>query len=268
MTLAKPLTRIENRGPIEILTLDRPEALNAMSPELADELSEYFTGLQKRRDVRVVLLRAEGRAFCAGGDLDSEAFASPGPGRVQRQYDIQVRFAAIARAMRSCPQPIIALIQGPASGAGFSLTLAADVRYCTPEAKFKAAYIRIGVSGTDLGSGYLLPKLVGLSVASEILMSGRFITPQRALATGLVSDVVEADKLLETGLEMAEDFLKAAPMGLRMTKESLNALASIGSFEAALAFEDRQQILLMETTDHREAVAAFKEKRQPNFTDN
>lgn len=267
MTSAKPLTRVENRGPIEILTLDRPEALNAMSPELADELSAYFTGLVKRRDVRVVLLRAEGRAFCAGGDLDSDAFAKPGPGRAQRQYDIQVRYAAVARSMRSCPQPIIALVQGPAVGAGLSLALAADIRYATPEAKFGAAYIRIGVSGTDMGSGYFLPKYVGLSVASEFLMTGRLMSPQRALATGLVSDVVEADKLLETGLELANDMLRTAPMGLRLTKESLNALSQIPSLEAALGFEDRQQILLMETADHREAIAAFKEKRAPNWTD-
>jgi len=267
-TAAKPLTLVENRGPIEILTLNRPEALNAMSPELADELSAYFQGLQKRRDVRVVLMRAEGRAFCAGGDLDSEAFASPGPGRAQRQYDIQVRYAAVTRSMRSCPQPIVALVQGPAVGAGFSLTLAADVRYCSPEAKFGAAYIKIGVSGTDMGSGYFLPKFVGLSVASEFLMTGRFMLPQRALATGLVSDVVAADKLLETGLELASDMLKTAPMGLRLTKESLNCLSQTTSLEAALAFEDRQQILLMETADHREAIAAFKGKRAPNYTDN
>lgn len=266
-TPAKPLTRVESRGPIDILTLDRADALNAMSPEMADELSAYFLGLQKRRDVRVVLLRAEGRAFCSGGDLDSQAFASPGPGRAQRQYDIQVRYAAVTRSMRSCPQPIIALVQGPACGAGFSLALASDVRYCTPEAKFNAAYIRVGVSGTDMGSGYFLPKYVGLSVASEFLLTGRFISPARALATGLVSDVVPADKLLETGFELANDMLKTAPMGLRMTKESLNALSQIGSIEAALAFEDRQQILLMETADHREAIAAFKEKRPPNFSD-
>lgn len=264
---SKPLTQVENRGPTEILTLTRPEALNAMSPELADELAAYFTGLVKRREVRVVLLRAEGRAFCAGGDLDSEAFASPGPGRAQRQYDIQVRYAAVTRSMRSCPQPIIALVQGPAVGAGLSLALAADIRYCSPEAKFGAAYIRIGVSGTDMGSGYFLPKYVGLSVASEFLMTGRMMLPPRALSTGLVSDVVPADMLLDTGLELANDMLKTAPMGLRLTKESLNCLSQIGSIEAALAFEDRQQILLMETADHREAIAAFKEKRAPNYSD-
>ena len=122
------LTIVERRGPIEILTLNRPEALNAMSPELADELAAYFQDLHARRDVRVVLLRAEGRVFCAGGDLNSPAFAAPGPGRVQRQYDIQIRYSNVIRAMRSCPQPIICLVQGPAAGAGFSLTLACDVR--------------------------------------------------------------------------------------------------------------------------------------------
>jgi enoyl-CoA hydratase/carnithine racemase len=262
------LTYVERRGSIEIITLNRPEALNAMSPELADELAAYFLGLQKRRDVRVVLLRAEGRAFCAGGDLDSPAFAAPGPGRVQRQYDIQMRYSNVIRGMRSCPQPIIGLIQGPAAGAGFSVALACDVRYCTPQAKFNAAYIRIGVGGTDMGSGYFLPKLVGLSVASEFLLTGRFISSEKAQAIGLVSEVVEADALLDKGLELAGDMLKTAPMGLRMTKESINAQAQLGSIEAALALEDRQQILLMETADHREAVAAFKEKRAPNYTDN
>lgn len=261
------LTLVERRGPIEIITLNRPDALNAMSPELADELAGYFQGLKKRRDVRVVLLRAEGRAFCAGGDLNTEAFASPGPGRVQRQYDIQVRYANVVRTLRACPQPIIGLIQGPAVGAGFSLALACDVRYCTPQAKMSAAYIRIGVSGTDMGSGYFLPKHVGLSVASEFLMTGRFISAERARAIGLVSDVVEPDKLLDTGLELAQDMLKTSPMGLRLTKESLNALMQVPSLEAALALEDRQQILLMESVDHREAIAAFKEKRAPNFTD-
>jgi len=261
------LTYIERRGPIEIITLNRPEALNAMSPELADELSAYFGGLQARRDVRVVLLRAEGRAFCAGGDLDSPAFAAPGPGRVQRQYDIQIRYSNVIRTMRSCPQPIIGLIQGPAAGAGFSVSLACDVRYCTPQAKFNAAYIRIGVGGTDMGSGYFLPKLVGLSAASEFLLTGRFIHPERALAIGLVSEIVAAEDLLDKGLELANDMLRTAPMGLRMTKESINAQAQLGSIEAALALEDRQQILLMETADHREAIAAFKEKRMPSYTD-
>lgn len=261
------LTYVERRGEIEIITLNRPEALNAMSPELADELAEYFQGLQKRRDVRVVLMRAEGRAFCAGGDLDSAAFAAPGSGRVQRQYDIQIRYSNVIRGMRACPQPIIGLIQGPAAGAGFSVALACDVRYCTSQAKFNAAYIRVGVGGTDMGSGYFLPKLVGLSVASEFLLTGRFITPQRALAIGLVSEVVEADALLDKGLELADDMLKTAPMGLRMTKESINAQAQLGSIDAALALEDRQQILLMETADHREAIAAFKQKRPPVYND-
>lgn len=266
-TASKRLTYVEQRGPIEIITLNRPEALNAMSPELADELAEYFGGLKERRDVRVVLMRAEGRAFCAGGDLNSQAFASPGAGRVQRQYDIQIRYSNVIRNMRNCPQPIICLVQGPAAGAGFSTVLATDVRYCTPQAKFNAAYIRIGVGGTDMGSGYFLPKLIGLSRASEYLLTGRYMSAEQAHRFGLVSEVVEADQLLDKGLELANDMLKTAPMGLRMTKESINYQAQLGSIDAALALEDRQQILLMETADHREAISAFLEKRGPNYSD-
>ena len=259
------MTYVEQRGEIEILTLDRAESLNAMSPELADEISAYFTGLSMRREVRVVLIRAEGRAFCAGGDLNSQAFASPGDGRAQRQYEIQVRYANVVRSMRNCPQPIIALVQGPAAGAGFSFTLACDVRYATPQAKFNAAYIRIGVGGTDMGSGYFLPKIVGHAIATEYMMTGRFISAERAREIGLVSEIVEPDQLLNKGLELADDMLKTSPLGLRMTKETINLQAQIGSLEAALALEDRQQILLMETADHREAVAAFKEKRRPKY---
>jgi enoyl-CoA hydratase/carnithine racemase len=263
----KPPILVERRGPIEILTLNRPEALNAVNLELINALNGYFGEVQTRRDLRVIILRAEGKAFCAGGDLKSAAFADRGPGRAQRQYDVQMRYSGVIRLMRSCPQPIICLIQGPACGAGFSLVLASDVRYCTPEAKMNAAYLKVGVGGCDMGSGYFLPRLVGLSVASELLLTGRFIKAERALAVGLVSDVVAPAQLLDTGLELAAEMLKASPMGLRMTKETINAQAQLGSIEAALALEDRQQIILMETADHREAVAAFKEKRVPSYSD-
>ena len=118
-----------------------------------------------------------------------------------------------------------------------------------------------------MGAGYLLPRLIGLSVASELLMSGRFIHADRAKAVGLVSDVVAEDKLLDIGLELAADMLRASPMGLRMTKETLNAEIDAPSLEAALTLEDRQQVMLLETDDHREAVAAFKTKRRPRYED-
>jgi enoyl-CoA hydratase/carnithine racemase len=130
-----------------------------------------------------------------------------------------------------------------------------------------AAYIRVGVGGCDMGSGYLLPRLIGLSVASELLLTGRFLDADRAKAVGLVSDVVPDEKLLETGLAFAAEMTRASPMGLRLTKQTLNALIDAPGIDAALMIEDRQQVILLETSDHREAVAAFRERRAPSYSD-
>jgi enoyl-CoA hydratase/carnithine racemase len=241
--------------------------LNALSPEMAREITDYFEGLRWRLDVRVLILRGEGRLFCAGADLGTDAFAEQGSGRAQRQMAMQKLYSGVVRAMRFCPQPIIALIHGAACGGGFSLALAADVRYAAPNARMNAAYIRVGLGGCDMGAGYLLPRLVGLSNASEFLMTGRFIDAERALRMGLVSEIVPVDKLLAAGLALAEDMLTTAPMGLRMTKEALNSEIDAPSLEAALAIEDRQQVILIDTDDHREAVKAFREKRAPAYQD-
>lgn len=258
---------LESRGPIEILTLNRPEALNAVTPTMAEELSAYFGDLARRLDVRVVILRGAGKAFCAGADLDAAAFVEPGPGRPQRQMAMQKLYSGIVRLMRACPQPIIGLLHGPACGAGLSLALACDVRFAAPDARLNAAYIKVGLGGCDMGSGYLLPRLVGVSAASEFLLTGRFITAERAKAMGLVSDVAADERLLEIGLALAADMLNASPMGLRMTKETLNAEIDAPSLEAALTLEDRQQTILLETVDFREAVAAFRDKRAPTYRD-
>jgi enoyl-CoA hydratase/carnithine racemase len=259
--------KLERRGAVEILSLNRPEELNALSPEMAREITAYFEGLKGRLDVRVVILRGEGRLFCAGADLGTDAFAEQGSGRAQRQMAMQKLYSGVVRAMRFCPQPIIALIHDAACGGGLSLALAADVRYAAPNVRMNAAYVRIGLGGCDMGAGYLLPRLVGVSNASEILLSGRFVNAERALRMGLVSEIVPAEKLLDAGLALAEDMLKAAPMGLRMTKEAINAEIDAPSLEAALAIEDRQQVILIDTDDHREAVKAFREKRTPAFRD-
>ena len=258
---------LERRGAIEILSLDRPDALNAISPEMVEEASGYFSGLYDRLDVRVVILRGNGRAFSAGADLGSIAFAESGAGRPQRQMAMQKRYSGLIKLMRGCPQPIIGLVHGPACGGGFSLALACDIRYAAPNARMNAAYIRVGLGGCDMGAGYLLPRLVGLSNASEFLLTGRFILAERAKAMGLVSEIVAEDELLDAGLELAGDMLKTAPMGLRMTKETLNAQIDAPSLEAGLTLEDRQQVMLLETSDHREAVAAFREKRAPRYQD-
>lgn len=255
---------IESKGAMEIVTLNRPDQLNAMSPELVDNLSAYFEALHQRPEVRVVILRANGRAFCAG--LDLKGWSAPaGASLALSSHSTQKRIGDIYRRMRSCPQPIIACGQGAACGGGFSLMLAADVRLAAPDLRMNAAYIRIGLGGADMGSSYFLPRLVGRSLASELLLTGRFINAERALSTGLVSEIVPHDQLLETALALAEDMLLASPAGLRLTKQALELNTDAQSLEAAMAIEDRQQVLLSMTADAKEARTAFLEKRKPNY---
>jgi enoyl-CoA hydratase/carnithine racemase len=158
-------------------------------------------------------------------------------------------------------------VHGAACGGGFSLALASDVRFAAPDARMNAAYALIGLAGCDIGSSYLLPRLVGLSVASELLLTGRFIDAERAKAVGLVSDVVPRETLLDTGLALAKEMLAVAPMGLRLSKRGLNANIDAPSLEAAMAIEDAQQVMLSATADHQEAVASFLAKRTPQWQD-
>src|SRR5258705_8308474 len=189
---------VEQHDAIEVFSLDRPDALNAVTPAMADELIAYFSGLHERLSTRIVILRGNGRAFCAGAELGSDAFAKPGEGRPRRQLDMQQRYSRIIRLMRSCPQPIVALIHGAACGAGFSLLLASDVRFATRAARMNAAYIRVGGGGCDMGCGYLWPRLIGPSLASEVLSSGRFLDADQAKPVGTLENVFPDETRLET----------------------------------------------------------------------
>ena len=257
---------IEKRGSVDWLCLNRPEAMNALNITMVDELVDYFTRLGEDLAVRIVVLKANGRAFCAGLDLkESGGFGKKRtPSNV---YLFQKRIAKIYLAMRKCPQPIIALIQGAACGGGFSLAMAADIRIAGESAKMNAAYITIGLSGCDMGSSYFLPRLVGTSVASELLLTGRFIRAQRALAVNLVSEVVPDEDLDSAAQSYVDDMLRTSPFGLRLTKDGINLNIDAPSLEAAMAIEDRQQILASFTEDSTEAVKAFLGKREPDYKD-
>lgn len=257
---------VEPRGEVEWVTLNRPDAGNALDAELVDALVDYFEGLRDRESVRVVVLRANGRHFCAGLDLNSSAFAENS--RTPRTiFTLQRRIARIYLAMRRAPQPIVSLVHGAACGGGFSLALASDMRIAGESAKMNAAYIKIGLTGADMGSSYFLPRLVGTSVASELLMTGRFIHAPRALAVNLVSEVVPDDQLEAAGQVLVDDLLQTSPMGLRLTKDALNVSVDASSLEAVMAMEDRHQALLSMTEDAVEAGVAFFEKRPPRYKD-
>jgi enoyl-CoA hydratase len=260
LTAGPVLTRRE--GEILFVTLNRPDSLNAMDDALVDTVRQVFTDLYWRRDVRVVALTGAGRAFCAG--LDLKGWAGSG-GTTAQGLDSQRRIAEIVIAMRRCPQPIIAAVNGPASGGGFALALAADVRLATPTAKMNAAFIRIGLSACDIGVSYFLPRMVGASVAAEYLLTGRFFTPERARELGLVSAVVAPDTLEAESRALADEMLHASPLGLRLTKEALNHSIDAGGLEAVIAMEDRNQMLTAREPGFAEGVAAFLEKRRPDY---
>ncbi|MBX3445172.1 MAG: enoyl-CoA hydratase/isomerase family protein [Parvibaculaceae bacterium] len=260
---------VKKEGAVDWVTLNRPDALNAMNPELVDELQDYFGRLYTDHSVRIVVLKGAGRAFCAGLDLKERSNrpdADATSGSPQSGLVAQRRISEIVMRMRRCPQAIVSLIHGPACGGGFALALASDIRIAGTSARMNAAFIRIGLSACDIGVSYFLPRLVGVSVASELMMTGRFINAERAEHVGLVSEVVPDEKLEEAAVPYIEEMLTTSPLGLRLTKECLNMSVDAGSLEAAVAMEDRNQILCAQTSDFREGISAFLGKRKPAYT--
>lgn len=255
---------LRQEGEVVWATMNRPDRLNALSRNLVTELREFFVGLYWRRDVRVVVLQGAGNAFCAGLDLkepgDPQGSRSIGAG-LTRQREI----SEIVIAMRRCPQPIVACVNGAAAGGGFALALASDVRIATPKMRMNAAFIRIGLSACDIGVSYFLPRMVGSSVAAEYMLTGRFIDAERAYQLGLVSRIVEPEQLEAEARGFVDDMLHATPLGLRLTKEALNHAIDAQGLEAAIAMEDRNQILASSDGDFQEGVQAFLEKRRPNY---
>jgi len=252
------------------LVLNRPHALNALSKTLVDELHAVFDALHDDHSIRVVILRGAGRAFCAGLDLkETSAGSSAASGRetVAQGLRDQRRIAELAMKIHRLPQPFIAAVNGPASGGGFALALASDIRIASESARMNAAFIRIGLSACDVGVSYFLPRIVGSSIASELLLTGDFIDAQRALATGLVSRVVSEAELDRAAEDMARKILRNSPLGVRLTKECLRYSVDAPTLEAAIAMEDRNQILTTRTNDVKEGIAAFLEKREPRYED-
>lgn len=256
---------LRQEGPVIWATMNRPERLNALSGDLIKALRDFFVELYWRRDVRIVVLRGAGRAFCAGLDLKDRRGQN-----IKRTtgeaLDSQRGISEIVIAMRRCPQPIVSLIDGPAAGGGFALALASDIRVATPTMRMNAAFIRIGLSACDIGVSYFLPRMIGASAASEYMLTGRFIDAQKALALALVSRIVEPDALEAEGRALVDDMLHATPLGLRLTKDALNHAIDAGSLEAVIAMEDRNQVLSSQSEDFDEGVAAFLEKRKPRYS--
>ena len=257
--------RIAREEGVDWLTLNRPDRLNALNATMMLELQDYFGRLYTDHAVRVVVLRGAGRAFCAGDDLKEVSIdETSGPAAGLR---VQRRVSEIVMRMRRAPQPIVCLLHGAAAGGGLALALGSDIRIATQGARMNAAFIKIGLSGCDVGVSYFLPRLVGASVAAEMLMTGRFVDADRALRIGLVSEVVPEAELEAVARGYVADLLAASPLGLRLTKECLNMNIDAPSLESAIALEDRNQILTVQSADFSEGVRAFREKRPPRYRD-
>ncbi len=254
---------VEKHGAVDWLTLNRPEALNSLSQRMVGELHDYFDSLQNNYDVRVVVMRGAGRMFCAGLDMkDKERKPSRGAddGMISQR-----NFSGLVMKMRRAPQPMIGLLHGYAAGGGFSIALGCDVRIAAEGTKMNCAFIKIGLSGCEMGSSYHLPRLIGTSNAAELLYTGRFIDAARALRLGLVSDVVPEAELVDAGRALADDMIATAPLGLRLTKEAFWANVDAQHLDAAIAMEDRNQILAVTNGDLDEGIAAFLDKRAPRW---
>jgi enoyl-CoA hydratase/carnithine racemase len=265
---ADPLL-IEHDNGVDRVTLNRPDHLNALDPGLIEALNVYFSGLYRNRATRVVVMKGAGSAFCAGLDLKHAMKRRAGqqePPGVTESLDSQRRIADIVMLMRRCPQPIVALVNGAAAGGGFALALAADIRIAAKSARMNCAFIKLGVGGCDIGSSYFLTRLVGVSVASELILTGRFIGAERALQIGLVSEVVDATDLDAAAEPYVDAMMAASPVALRLSKECLNMSVDAGSIEAVIAMEDRNQVLCSRSEDFSEGIRAFLEKRKPVYT--
>jgi enoyl-CoA hydratase len=250
------------------ITLNRPERLNAMRTQLVQGLHEALDQVAVDRDCRVIVLTGAGRGFCAGLDLGGygQAPHAGGLGQTQAGFAVQKHIAALIPHMRSLPQPIIAAVNGPAAGGGFALVLGSDIRIAAATARFNAAFIRIGLSACDIGTSWLLPRLVGAARAQELMLTGRIFDAEEAARIGLVTAVVPDDALLDTVYAKADEIMRNTPFGVALTKEGMWSALEIPGLQAAIDLENRQQLMATATADHREAMEAFLEKRPPVYT--
>jgi len=253
----------DQQNGIGTITLNRPERLNAITFEVYHELTNFMAQLRDEKDVRVVVITGAGRAFCSGGDVIDIIGELQG-----RDAEGLLEFTrltcALIRNMRALPKPIIASLNGTVAGAGACIALASDIRIAADQAKIAFIFVKVGLAGTDMGATYLLPRIVGLSKATELLMTGDFVSAAEAEKIGLYNRVVPRDQLESTTREFAEKLAHGPSLGIAKTKEMLNREMHMG-FESALEAEAVAQALCMQTPDFKEAHAAFVEKRAAKF---
>jgi len=253
---------VDSKG-IATITLNRPERLNALTFDVYRELTDFFADLRTETNIRVTVITGAGRAFCSGGDVHDiigELF--------NRDMEGLLKFTRmtceLVHNIRAAPQPIIASLNGTTAGAGACIALASDIRIASEEAKIAFLFVKVGLSGADMGAAYLLPRVIGLAKATELLYMGEFISAVEAERVGLYNRVVSIDQLASTTREFAERLAEGPAFALAKTKEMLNR-ELFSSLDTALEAEALAQAICMQHPDYREAYEAFVEKRKPKF---
>lgn len=254
-----------------LLTMDRPSQLNALSRQLLADLHQAFDRLKSERDCRVVIITGAGRGFCSGADLSEQAGPGDIPGTTEDMgqlgfiYKYQQYLAELMLKIRELPQPVIAAVNGAAVGGGLAIALASDIRVASNKAKFGAVFIKAGLSSCDVGTSYLLPRIVGASRAAELMLTGRIFDAAEAQGNGLVHSVAEPDGLLDCALETARQIVANNEYGVWMTKMGLWSNLDAGSLRQAMELENRTQVLGYYTGNMEEAMAAFMDGRPPEW---
>ncbi|MCI0489808.1 MAG: enoyl-CoA hydratase family protein [Blastocatellia bacterium] len=253
----------EERGPVAVITFNRPERLNSLTFEVYSELTDTFAALENHTGVRVVVIRGQGKGFCSGGDVEDiigELFSRD----ISGLLEFTRMTCRLIRNIRNLHKPVIASLNGTVAGAGAVIALACDLRIAADTAKIAFLFVKVGLAGADMGAAFLLPKIIGLSKATEMLYTGDFISAQEAASIGLYNKVVPASEL-EEETERWAAWLAAGPgFALSMTKAALNREMAL-DLEAALEAEAEAQAICMLNPDFREAYLAFTEKRAPVF---
>ena len=248
---------------IATITLNRPERLNALTFEVYRELTDTIAALRDEDDVRVVVITGAGKAFCSGGDVHDiigELFSR----NMEGLLDFTRLTCELVQNIRALPKPVIASLNGTTAGAGACIALAADLRIASEEAKIAFLFVKVGLAGTDMAASYLLPRVVGLSKATEILFTGDFVSATEAERIGLYNRVVAASELAATTRAFAERLARGPAFALSKTKEMLNRELDM-NLETALESEAQAQAICMQHPDYREAYEAFVAKRQAKF---
>ena len=255
--------RYEVQGGVATITLNRPERLNALTFQVYAELRDTFAQLAEADEVRAVVITGAGRGFCSGGDVEDIIGALFGRDAAAL-HEFTTMTCDVILNLRRCGRPVIAAINGVAAGAGAVIAAACDFRIAAESARIAFLFPRVGLSGADMGASWLLPRLVGLGRATELLMMGEFVEAPRALEIGLVHRVVALDRVLPEAMALAAKLAAGPAAALAATKRAIDDEFEL-DLETALEYEARVQAELMEHPDYREAYEAFREKREPRF---